>query len=157
MDKRKLSSSILAVLGAIFLSYILTTPGNAMSSQMGKPLVASSVVILNSGSTNTCAYTIQVSLTGTATYSVCRIRHGWGVLPRQLTHAFFQDINAAKPLPQIPVEGACLKPISFASKTYILYDSQWTPDVSCASNEVGQKLNNDAENIVGTLKLPIQK
>jgi hypothetical protein len=155
MNKRTLLYRSLSVLGVVFLSCLFTMPSSAMSSQLSGSLVANAAVILNSGSTNTCAYTIRVSSTGSATYEVCQVRHGQGTLSPQLTDTFFRDLAMAQPFTALSQKNGCLRSISFSTKTYIEYKSQRSPDVWCSADERAQKLGTDTERIAKELQFNI--
>ena len=50
-------------------------------------------IIVNSGSTNTCPYTISVEPSGQASYTVCNTQ-GSGAISQSLADEFFKDIWA---------------------------------------------------------------
>jgi hypothetical protein len=103
-------------------------------------------IIVNSGSTNTCPYTISVLPSGKATYTVCNTE-GTGEISSSLTTKFFDDISAAEPLSDLPYT-SCAKSISFGTKTEIQYKHQTSPDVSCPSSDAKvTDLYKDAEAI----------
>jgi len=90
-------------------------------------------IIVNSGSTNTCPYTISVLPSGQATYTVCDSQ-GSGEISSSLTTKFFDDIRAAEPLSELPYM-SCGKSVSFGTKTKVDYKKQTSPDVSCPSTD----------------------
>jgi hypothetical protein len=148
MNRKILLRRLIIAIGIISISLTWITPSRALSStQMAKTAINSIAVIRNSGSTNTCAYVIHVSLTLSATYTTCKSQQGQGHLPRTLTKNFFHDIEVAQPLAVLPHKLFCIKSRSFGTKTYIEYGAQKSPDVSCSSDPLGVKLANDAQAI----------
>ena len=122
----------------------------ALLSVMPSRIVAQTTenpgVIVNSGSTNTCPYTISVLHSGQATYTVCDTQ-GSGEISQSLTTRFFHDISAAEPLSQLP-DTSCAKSVSFGTTTKVEYKKQTSPDVSCPSSDSKVKnLYDDAEAI----------
>ncbi|GLV60330.1 hypothetical protein KDH_71500 [Dictyobacter sp. S3.2.2.5] len=107
-------------------------------------------LIVNSGSTNTCPYTIDVTLNSFATYTVCQ-RHGSGTLDVTKTISFFDHVLKARPLDELPYK-PCLKPISYATVTDISYAQQKSPDISCPSHDSRvTQLYDDAVSIQNAL------
>jgi hypothetical protein len=104
-----------------------------------------------SASTNTCSSTIKVYATGIATYKTCAHR-GRHVLDRSVLSQFFEDIQQAQPLNELP-QGSCFKSISFGTSTYISTGGIKSPDISCASSPIEQNLIDDVHTIEGILKL----
>ncbi|MFN6529586.1 hypothetical protein [Nostoc sp. ChiSLP03a] len=90
-------------------------------------------VIINSGSTNTCKYIINVLPSGKATYTVCN-RKGAGEIKVGTATKFFNDILAAKSLSKLPYK-PCAKPVSFGTSTEVSYQGQKSQDISCPSND----------------------
>jgi hypothetical protein len=152
MNKKKSLYRLIIPIAMIFISLTLTTSSSALSStQLTKTSFNSTAVITNSGSVNTCAYVIHVSLARNATYT-CDTHQGQGSLSQTLIENFFHDINSAQPLNALPHRTDCIKSKSFGTKTYIEYGTQKSPDVSCAADPIGEKLANDANAIKAALK-----
>ncbi len=103
-------------------------------------------LIINSGSTNTCPYTISVEPSGQASYTVCN-NPGTGKISKSLATEFFNDISAAEPLSELP-NTSCAKSVSFGTTTKVKYKDQTSPDVSCPSSDSKvTDLYNDAQAI----------
>ncbi|GCF11699.1 hypothetical protein KDI_52630 [Dictyobacter arantiisoli] len=113
--------------------------------------------ILNSGSTNTCPYTIYVYPNNDALYTVCNQSSGEGHLAATLTSKFFHDIATAQPLEALPHQQPCFKATSFGSSTQIEYGVQKSPDISCSVNRIGEQLENDARMIQWSLHFSLLK
>ncbi len=101
---------------------------------------ADPVVITDSGSTNTAGFRIEVGPSGDAVYTPKPRRAGPGSqignqaatqhLPSALFKRFLADLDAAKPLPELPSRG-CMKSASFGTTLIIEYQAQQTPDLRC--------------------------
>lgn len=103
-------------------------------------------IIINSGSTNTCPYTISVLPSSQATYTVCGAQ-GTGQISASLTTKFFSDIRAGEPLSKLPYM-SCAKSVSFGTTTKVKYNNEISPDISCPSSDSRVKnLYNDAQAI----------
>ncbi|GCE06964.1 hypothetical protein [Dictyobacter aurantiacus] len=126
---------------AIMAWVLLVSVGHAASrtapeigdSPRSSQLPDTHALIVNSGSTNTCPYTIDVALNSFATYTVCQ-RHGSGTLDVPQTISFFDHVLKATPLDHLPYK-PCLKPISYATETTVDYAQQKSPDISCPSHD----------------------
>jgi hypothetical protein len=113
-------------------------------------------MIINSGSTNTCPYTISVLPSGQATYTVCNTQ-GKGEISHPLTTKFFDDIKVAQPLSKLPFM-PCAKSVSFGTTTKVNYRKQKSPDVSCPSNDAKvTNLFDDARSIQKALGFSTSK
>ncbi|MFN6483733.1 MULTISPECIES: hypothetical protein [unclassified Nostoc] len=113
-------------------------------------------IIINSGSTNTCEYKIQVFPSGKAAYTVCN-KKGTGEIKVNTAIKFLNDILAAKPLSKLP-DTACVKSASFGTSTEVKYRGQKSPDISCPSND--SRVTNlylDAESIQKELNFSTSK
>ncbi|MBN3869389.1 hypothetical protein [uncultured Nostoc sp.] len=91
-------------------------------------------VIINSGSTNTCKYRIELLPSGKATYTVCN-RKSAGEIKVDTATKFFNDISAAKPLSKLPYK-PCARSVSFGTSTQVRYQGQISQDISCPSNDL---------------------
>lgn len=137
------------------------------SALLATPLCISSVkvvaqsgkglgIIINSGSTNTCPYQINVQSSGQATYTVCK-RTGAGRINPTLATQFFNDIAVGQPLSQLPFT-ACFKSASFGTKTQIQNFGQTSPDVSCSTSDSRvTNLYNDAIAIQQALNFSVSR
>ena len=103
---------------------------------------SNTVVIANSGSTNTVGYRIYVSPSGQVTY-VDGKRQGRGKLSPVITKQFFSDLRAAEPLSQLPMRRPCLKPASFGTSTTVRLGAQQSADLSCPGNDKAELLFKD--------------
>jgi hypothetical protein len=101
---------------------------------MTRAVAVPSATIINSGSTNTCSYRIDVWDNGHVNYRVCG-RWGRQAISSSLAAQFFADLDAAAPLNELPFI-RCQKSISFGSITLITYAGARSPDLSCPSLNV---------------------
>ena len=109
--------------------------------------------IIDSGSTNTCPFTISVLPLGKVTYTVCN-RKGAGEIKVKTAMKFFNDILAGKPLSKLPVSDLCFKSVSFGTSTEVKYQGQKSPDISCPSdNSKVKNLESDVYSIENELNL----
>lgn len=107
-----------------------------------------SIQIVNSGSTNTASYVIELQRNGLVKWNVApRFRpllsttttvinspsstpSNLRQLPLARTNSIFQAIDNAFPLNQyLPVH--CIKSISFGTSLHVTYKGQQTPDLNC--------------------------
>lgn len=108
------------------------------------------IVVLISASTNTCAVTVTVDINGDTAMLRCR-KIITSTLPVLTVAQFFDDVSAASPLANLPTVRNCIKPVSFATTTHIVYGTQVSPDVSCSQDAVGQKLYHDVFTLVSAI------
>lgn len=121
-----------------------------------------SVVIVNSGSTNTAGFQIVVEPSGKAEYTAqprrTVIRPGQPpktvdkTIPKALAKSLFDDVAAAHPLSALPV-GHCAKSVSFGTRLTVQFGSEASPDLSCGEggNEKMRALIRDVEAVVKEL------
>jgi len=106
---------------------------------------ASSITIINSGSTNSSRYTINVMPNGSATYddgnSTKQV-----VLDSGLTQKLFMDVQLALPFVQMEL-GHCAKSASFGTKTTVTYNGDLSPDISCAGDSKSTEIYQDVLNV----------
>jgi hypothetical protein len=108
----------------------------AMAADQGSDVAT----IVNSGSTNTRGYMIQVSRAGTATVDA----HD-GDATRQanvepeLASRLFGALDAAKPLDAL-ASRHCMKSVSFGYSIRIRYGGVSSPDLTCAGDDRSQQL-----------------
>ncbi|MBV9501037.1 MAG: hypothetical protein JO138_16830 [Acidobacteriaceae bacterium] len=103
-----------------------------------------SVLIVNSGSTNTAGFRIVVERSGQARYTATRRRFSAqdheapSTVQKQVPHALLQrlysDLDAAKPLSALP-EPRCMKPASFGFILTVEFNGEKTPDLSCGGDD----------------------
>ena len=110
------------------------------------------IVITNTGSTNTIGFRILIGPAGEASY-VSGAGVGNAVLPAALFAKLRGDIDAAKPLSGLPREVSCVKPVSFGTSAYIALGGDRTPDLECPGNDAEAALKDDLDAIVAALKL----
>src|SRR5437879_5663764 len=134
MNIKRVAPQLIALLVVTFISLIASTPGWAARGES----FGSQAIIINSGSTNSLGYRIYVAHNGTATYIVGNgTRYGvgngtrYGRLSQELTLRFFHDIALAQPLSSLPSIRACAKSVSFGTDTYVRFEGQTSPDLSC--------------------------
>ncbi len=109
--------------------------------------------IIDSGSTNTCPFTISVLPLGKVTYTVCN-RKGAGEIKVKTAMKFFNDILAAKPLSKLPVSDLCVKSASFGTSIEVKYQGQTSPDISCSDGNLKViNLESDVYSIENELNL----
>jgi len=120
---------------------------------------AGDAVIVNSGSTNTEGFRIVVEQSGKAVYTPTLRKSGRGAdtnaksrsldLPQALVKRLYSDLDAGKPLAELP-GGHCMKSASFGSSLTIEFAGEKTPDLSCPDhgNPRLQVLIKDANEIV---------
>ncbi|WP_155967555.1 hypothetical protein [Kamptonema formosum] len=104
-------------------------------------------VLVNSGSTNTIGYRIYLSPSGEASY-VDGNGQKTGTVPERIVKKFFQQIQVDMPLSQLPVKQPCIKSTSFGTETFVSFNGEQSPDVSCPGNRKAEKLFTDASEIV---------
>lgn len=114
---------------------------------------AQTVEIVNSGSTNTAGYSIVVEKSGRADYT-SRPRRGQAAekirkeIPKTLAERLFRDVEAARPLADLPVRH-CAKSVSFGTRTMVVSGDEESPDLSCGSDDRrAQALAADVREVV---------
>ena len=108
------------------------------------------IVVLISASTNTCAVSVIVDIDGNTAMLRCG-KTITSTLPVFTIAQFFDDVAAASPLNNLPLGKNCIKPVSFATTTRIMYGTQVSPDLSCSHDAVGQKLYHDVFAIISAI------
>ena len=115
-------------------------------------VMTTTIVITNSGSTNTIGYRIFIGATGEASY-VSGAGSGKATLPATLYAKLKGDVDAAKPLSGKARAVTCMKPASFGTSTYLALGGDRTEDLSCPGNAAEQELKEDIEAVVAFLKV----
>ena len=137
-------------------SALIATSLSIMSVRVAAQSGGGLGIVINSGSTNTCPYKINVQYSGQATYTVCN-RTGTGRIHPTLATQFFNDIAAGQPLSQLPFT-PCFKSASFGTKTQIQNLGQTSPDVSCSTTDSRvTNLYNDAVAIQQALNCSVSR
>lgn len=115
-------------------------------------VMTTTIVITNTGSTNTIGYRILIGAGGEASY-VSGDGAGNATLPQDMFAKLRGDVDAAKPLSGLPREVSCVKPMSFGTSTFIALGGDRTPDLECPGNDAESALKEDVAAIVAFLKL----
>jgi hypothetical protein len=112
--------------------------------------------IVKSGSINTAGFRIVVERSGKASYTQMP-RPGEGSMskpksqrvPKELARRFYKDLEAGKPLSELPHQG-CMKSASFGTTLTIEFAGQTSPDLSCGDggNAAVKALIQDSNDIV---------
>ena len=105
---------------------------------------ADTAVIVDSGSTNTAGFRITVERSGQASYTAMPRRANLPAqgqaaskkrkLSKDLVRRFYSDLEAAKPLAELP-GGGCMKSASFGTTLTVETEGQRTPDLSCGDHD----------------------
>jgi hypothetical protein len=143
---RKRSILFTAILSFIFfLTFsIINNPvaGNG-SAASDKP--SRTARIYNSGSTNTLSWNMAIKRSGRVIIEIEGYQKPLhGNMPMEMTDKFFQDLDAAMPIENLP-PGHCLKTASFGTLTSIFYDGQLSPDISCPDGDQEKALYRDVK------------
>lgn len=117
----------------------------------------SSIAIFISGSTNhPCTSTLFINAAGIVTTSSCNLTQTKSI-PKTLTASFFNDVIKALPFSTPPKVTGCYKSISFGTTIIVVYNKSVSSDVSCPSDELGQKIYDDVlgiQNAIHTTPAP---
>lgn len=117
------------------------------------------IAIVNSGSTNTAGFRIEVKPSGEAEYTSQPRRIGFlrgeeprnvqKTIPKGLADRLYRDVKAARPLSALPPQH-CVKSVSFGTRLTIEEGDDSSPDLSCGDggNEKLKALIADANEIV---------
>ena len=128
---------------------------------VAKPKAApvQTAVIMNTGSTNTQGYQIQVASDGGAAFSTGSINQA-EVTGQPVVHyksgsvkdasKLFHDLNAAMPLTSLPVRHG-MRSASFGTRVTITYKGQQSPDLTFASDPRTVALKADIDAITKAL------
>jgi hypothetical protein len=104
------------------------------------PDVQGQADIVNSGSTNTRGYAVQVGRSGSALVDA---QDGKGPrsasLPPDLVNRFFAALDAAEPFAALPL-ARCMKSASFGYSVRVRYNGASTPDLTCAVGDLEKTL-----------------
>ncbi len=124
-----------------------------------KAAPAQTAMIVNSGSTNTTGYQLEVSSDGSGAVGTGDISQA-ALTGQLVVHfksgtvkdagKFFRDLNAAMPLTSLPVRHG-MRSASFGTATYVTYKGQQSPDLTFASDPRTVALKADIDSITKTL------
>jgi hypothetical protein len=129
-----------------------TTAGSGGPAPQHGMVMSTTIVITNSGSTNTIGWRVLIGAGGEASY-VTGDGPGSATLPAGLFTKLKADVEAAKPLASLPQEQPCMKPMSFGTKTFVAVGGDQSPDITCPNNDKGEALKDDVDQVVATLNL----
>jgi len=121
-------------------------------------------VIVNSGSTNSYGYTIQVASDGKGSLTLKQRSGATAGTPKSFTLSaattarFFADLAAARK--GNAKAASCIKSASFGSSTHVTWQGWQSPDLSCpAADSLGDALVHDIDAIrqaAGISELPLR-
>jgi hypothetical protein len=141
---------------------IAVLAGMSPMSQSFPSIQYNQATIVNSGSTNTSGFRIAVKRSGAAEYA--SIPRGAGAhekepetagreIPNDLASRLFADLEAAKPLANLPAPH-CMKSRSFGTRLTVEFGGETTPDLSCGDggNEHLRALIKDVNEAVAIFR-----
>jgi hypothetical protein len=136
---------------ARFSKWFITGLIGAAAFAMGA-VPRDSAVIVNSGSTNTSGYRIEVWADGSASIAMVQQRFASPgpaksfTVPAQTVKRFFDDLAAARK--GNVVTEPCMKSASFGSTTKVTWQGWTSPDLSCPPKDsLGTALVTDVNDI----------
>jgi hypothetical protein len=135
------------ITGASFVTLMFS----AVIAAAVEPSNAGTIVIENSGSTNTIGFRVRISAEGRAAY-VSGAGAGEALLPHAVFHRLRRDVERGLPLAGLPVP-PCMKSVSFGTKTYLVVGRDRSPDLSCPASGKVQALEDDVAAVIGALKI----
>ncbi|CAF3546131.1 unnamed protein product [Rotaria socialis] len=101
------------------------------------------IEIVNSGSTNTPGYRVEIEHNGNVHYYIAPRRvgiislnggtNGTAKLSRKTTKDLYHHIKQCEPFNKLTIE-TCLKSVSFGFSLKLIYNGQTTPDLTCPTN-----------------------
>ena len=115
-------------------------------------VMANTIVVSNTGSTNFIGYRVMIAPGGQVAY-VSGDGSGSSVLPRAFLRHLKRDIAAARPLASLPQPASCIKPMSFGTSTFVAVGGDRSPDLTCPANGAARALKRDAARLVLILKI----
>jgi hypothetical protein len=109
---------------------------------------APQVTIEDTGSTNRAGLRVTLDREGHASVESRNGEPRQVKLPEAVCKRFMKDVEAAGPLNELPA-AHCMKSVSFGSRTFVEYNGDRSPDLSCPSGEArSQVLEKDAREIL---------
>lgn len=137
------AAAMLLVLAAASLP--CTVPAQAM-------VMANTIVVSNTGSTNFIGYRVTIAPGGQVRY-VTGDGPGNSLLPKPLLRRLKRDVAAASPMSHLPEPRVCMKAISFGTSTFVALGGERSPDLTCPANRAARALKNDVAKIVAYLRI----
>ena len=148
---------------AIYLTIFFTVTATALEDS------DSILQIVDSGSSNTAGYTIQLQQNGTVTWTIRHRSHamifttatGPTITSTQMNIQFlpvlvenvFENVRRALPFNQYPTR-FCIKSVSFGTSLNIFYQEQQSPDLNCPLEDSRLiSLNKAAREIISVLHI----
>jgi hypothetical protein len=126
------------------------------------------VRIINSGSTNTAGYRIELQRNGIVKWTVSHRRPALSPTPSTpnssigemsirlstaLTNSVFQAVQQASPLNQFP-QIHCGKSVSFGTTLYVTFNGQQSPDLTCPTEDAHLiAVNNAVHEVISILQI----
>ena len=135
---------------AILLALMASSLQGAVPAQA--MVMANTIVVSNTGSTNFIGYRMLIVPSGQVSY-VSGDGPGNSVLPRQLLRHLKRDIAAASPLSLLPQPAICMKPMSFGTSTFVALGGERSPELTCPANRAARAVKNDVAKIVAFLRI----
>ncbi len=136
----------LAGLLLVALPALAKAPYKVKPKAKPKMMHSETVMIENTGSTNTKGYQITVHSAGASV-------DGKTVsLPMAMTQQLFHDLAAAMPLSGMPARHG-MRSASFGTRTFITYKGQQSPDLTFGGDARATALKADIEAITGALHI----
>lgn len=115
------------------------------------PVPKGSVVIMDTGSTNTAGYRIVVQTNAATEYISASGRNRMDI-PKNLAGKMFSHLKAAAPLQNLPYL-PCMKSASFGTSLFVWWNHQRSPDLTCVAYSRGKALLADATEIAAALHI----
>ena len=140
-----LSRAAAVLLALMAASLTGTVPAQAM-------VMADTIVVSNTGSTNFIGYRVMIAPGGQVRY-VTGDGPGNSLLPKPMLRRLKRDVAAASPLSHLPEPRVCMKPMSFGTSTFVALGGEVSPDLTCPANRAARALKNDVEKIVAYLRI----
>ena len=135
---------------ALLLALVAASLPGAVPAQA--MVMANTIVVSNTGSTNFIGYRVLIAPGGQVSY-VSGDGPGNSVLPRPLLRRLKRDVAAASPLSRLPEAAACMKPMSFGTSTFVALGGERSPDLTCPANRAARALKNDVAKVVAFLRI----
>ena len=109
--------------------------------------------IVNSGSTNSAAFQLDVRSDGSTTFTVQGRAPETRAIPPKSAALFLGNLRSALPLTPTKAEG-CMKSASFGSSTFVIYHGHRSGDISCGQTLRDRTLMSDVNRIALEAKIP---
>lgn len=116
-------------------------------------VMADTVVVTNTGSTNFIGYRLLIAPGGEVSY-VTGNGPGHARLSGTLLRRLTRDLAVAAPLSHLPAPVFCMKAMSFGTATTIVVGGERSPDLSCPTKSSAVRaLSRDVARITAFLKI----